>query len=200
MISSAVREYLIISEVTRFSLGDARVVALDLDEVACGGGDAGRQSQNCCYVYAVIYMLVRYVLGWYYFLTDDNLADMPEAYRRYHQIRIAEIREDPKRIVFDEFHKARKWKAQVALLSQSLEDFDEIMVEFSTLVFIMDAGPEKAQAVRKSAGIFGLSSTAEIALKTLRCMGLEKEVLSFSPVYHEEWIKYPIVDVHFEAH
>lgn len=30
MISSAVREYLIISEVTRFDLGDARVVALDL--------------------------------------------------------------------------------------------------------------------------------------------------------------------------
>ncbi len=59
---------------------------------------------------AVMYMLVRYVLGRYYFLTDDNLSDMPEAYRRYHQIRIAEIREDPKRIVFDEFHKARKWK------------------------------------------------------------------------------------------
>ena len=109
------------------------------------------------------------------------MADMPEAYRRYHQARIAEIREDPKRIVFDEFHRTskaqavrdqviqdmregRKWKVQIALLSQSLDDFDEIMVEFATSVFIMEAGPE--QAVRKTAEVFGLSKTAQRALKT----------------------------------
>lgn len=175
MISSAVREYPIISQVTRFDLGDARVVALDLDEVARSGGDAANRQT------AVMYMLARYVLGRHYFLTDDNVADMPEGYRHYHQARIAEIREDPKRIVFDEFHRTakaqavrdqviqdmregRKWKVQVALLSQSLDDFDEIMVEFATSIFIMDAGPE--QTVRKTAEIFGLSQTAEIALKT----------------------------------
>lgn len=175
MISSAVREYPIISQVTRFDLGDARVVALDLDEVARSGGDAANRQT------AVMYMLARYVLGRHYFLTDDNVADMPEGYRHYHQVRIAEIREDPKRIVFDEFHRTakaqavrdqviqdmregRKWKVQVALLSQSLDDFDEIMVEFATSIFIMDAGPE--QTVRKTAEIFGLSHTAEIALKT----------------------------------
>ncbi|AAO91118.1 type IVa secretion system protein IcmB [Coxiella burnetii] len=175
MISSAVREYPIISQVTRFDLGDARVVALDLDEVARSGGDAANRQT------AVMYMLARYVLGRHYFLTDDNVADMPEGYRHYHQARIAEIREDPKRIVFDEFHRTakaqavrdqviqdmregRKWKVQVALLSQSLDDFDEIMVEFATSIFIMDAGPE--QTVRKTAEIFGLSHTAEIALKT----------------------------------
>jgi intracellular multiplication protein IcmB len=53
---------------------------------------------------------------------------------------------------------------QVALLSQSLDDFDEVMVEFATSVFIMDAGPE--QAVRKTTKIFGLGKTAEAALKT----------------------------------
>ncbi len=175
MISSAVREYPIISQVTRFDLGDARVVALDLDEVARSGGDAANRQT------AVMYMLARYVLARHYFLTDDNVADMSEAYRHHHQARIAEIREDPKRIVFDEFHRTakaqavrdqviqdmregRKWKVQVALLSQSLEDFDEIMVEFATSVFIMEAGPE--QAVRKTAKVFGLTSTAEIALKT----------------------------------
>ncbi|ACJ17832.1 type IVa secretion system protein IcmB [Coxiella burnetii] len=175
MISSAVREYPIISQVTRFDLGDARVVALDLDEVARSGGDAANRQT------AVMYMLARYVLGRHYFLTDDNVADMPEGYRHYHQARIAEIREDPKRIVFDEFHRTakaqavrdqviqdmregRKWKVQVALLSQSLDDFDEIMVEFATSIFILDAGPE--QTVRKTAEIFGLSHTAEIALKT----------------------------------
>ena len=175
MISSAVREYPIISQVTQFDLGEARVVALDLDEVARSGGDAANRQT------AVMYMLARYVLARHYFLTDDNVADMPEAYRQYHQSRILEIREDPKRIVFDEFHRTakaeavrdqvildmregRKWKVQVGLLSQSLEDFTDIMIEFATSIFIMEAGPE--QAVRKTAKIFGLSHTAEIALKT----------------------------------
>ena len=83
----------------------------------------------------------------------------------YHQTRISEIREDPKRIVYDEFHRTskaqavrdqvivdmregRKWKVQIALISQSLDDFDSVMVEFATSVFIMDAGPE--QAIRKT--------------------------------------------------
>ncbi len=174
MISSAVREYPIISQVTRFDLGEARVVSLDLDEVARSGGDlANRQT-------SVMYMLARYVLARHYFLTEDNVNDMPEAYRDYHQTRISEIREDPKRIVFDEFHRTskaqavrdqvvqdmregRKWKVQVALLSQSLDDFDEVMVEIATSIFIMEAGPE--QAVRKTAEVFGLSDTARMALK-----------------------------------
>lgn len=175
MISSAVREYPIISQVTRFDLGQARIVALDLDEVARSGGDAANRQT------AVMYMLARYVLARHYYLAEDNVADMPEAYRAYHQTRILEIREDPKRIVFDEFHRTakaqavrdqvildmregRKWKVQVALLSQSLEDFDSVMVEFATSVFIMEAGPE--QAVKKTAEVFGLSKTAQTVLRT----------------------------------
>ncbi len=175
MISSAVREYPIIAQVTRFDLGEARVVALDLDEVAKSGGDtANRQT-------AVMYMLARYVLARHYYLTEDNVSDMPESYRTFHQQRILEIREDPKRIVFDEFHRTakvqavrdqviqdmregRKWKVQIALLSQSLEDFDSIMVEFATSIFIMEAGPE--QAIRKTAKVFGLTPTAQQVLKT----------------------------------
>jgi intracellular multiplication protein IcmB len=174
MISSAVREYPIIAQITKFDIGDARVVSLDLDEVAKSGGDAaGRQT-------AVMYMLARYVLGRHFFFTEEDLTHMPESYREYHVARIAETREDPKRIVFDEFHRTsnieavrnqvvqdmregRKWKVQVALISQSLDDFDDVMVEFATSVFIMDAGPE--QAVQKTSKIFGLSSTAQLALR-----------------------------------
>ncbi len=175
MVSAAVREYPIIAQSTRFDLGDARVVALDLDEVARSGGDAANRQT------AVMYMLARYTLARHYFLTEDNVADMPDGYRSYHRKRIAEIREDPKRIVFDEFHRTakaqavreqvvqdmregRKWKVQVALLSQSLEDFSDVVVEFATTVFIMEAGPE--QAIRKTSKVFGLTKTSEIALKT----------------------------------
>jgi intracellular multiplication protein IcmB len=175
MISSAVREYPILSGITKFDIGDARVVSLDLDEVAKSGGDAAERQS------AVMYMLARYVLARHYYLTEDVLSDMPDSYRDYHRTKIGEIREDPKRIVYDEFHRTskaravrdqvildmregRKWNVQIALISQSLDDFDPVMVEFATSIFIMDAGPE--QAIKRSTEIFGLSDTARVALKT----------------------------------
>jgi intracellular multiplication protein IcmB len=175
MISSAVREYPVLSRVTTFDLGEAKIVSLDLDEVAKGGGDAADRQT------AVMYMLARYILAKTYYLTEDNVTDMPEQYREYHRKRIGEIREDPKRLVMDEFHRTskaravrdqviidmregRKWKVHIALISQSLDDFDETMVEFATGIYIMDAGPQ--QSVEKSAKIFGLSETAQIALRT----------------------------------
>lgn len=175
MMSSAVREYPILSSISRFDIGDARVVSLDLDEVAKSGGDAADRQT------AVMYMLARYALAHHYYLTDESLTGIPDIYREYHRQRVAEIREDAKRIVYDEFHRTskaravreqvvldmregRKWNVQIALISQSLDDFDAVMVEFGTSVFIMDAGPE--QAVKRSTEIFGLSETARIALKT----------------------------------
>lgn len=175
MISGAIREYPILSRVTAFDIGESKIVALDLDEVAKSGGDAADRQT------AVMYMLARYAMAKHYYLTQDNLKEMPELYREYHKERIAEIGEDPKRIVFDEFHRTskaqavrdqvildmregRKWKVQVALLSQSVDDFDPVMIEFCTGAYIMDAGP--SQAIEKTCKIFGLNETARIALAT----------------------------------
>jgi intracellular multiplication protein IcmB len=174
MISNATREYPILSHITTFDLGEARVVSLDLDEVAKTGGEAADRQT------AIMYMLARYVLARHYYLVEDSIADVPKIYRDYHLKRIKEIQEDPKRIVYDEFHRTskaqavrdqvlvdmregRKWNVHVALLSQSLDDFDPTMIEFATSIFIMDAGPK--QAVEKSTKVFGLSDTARLALE-----------------------------------
>ncbi len=174
MISSAVREYPILSRVSSFDIGDARVVSLDLDEVAKSGGDAADRQT------AVMYMLARYVLARHYYLTEESVSSMPEQYKEYHKKRIAEIREDHKRIVYDEFHRTaksqavreqviidmregRKWKVQIALLSQSVDDFDPVMIDFATSIYIMDAGP--SQAIEKTTAIFGLTETAQAALR-----------------------------------
>ena len=175
MISGAVREYSILSRVTSFDMGDARVVSLDLDEVAKSGGDAADRQTS------VMYMLARYVLARHYYLTEESITTVPDQYKEYHKQRIMEIREDPKRIVYDEFHRTskskavrdqvivdmregRKWKVQIALLSQSVDDFDPVMIEFATSIYIMDAGP--SQTVDKTTQIFGLSGTAKAALRT----------------------------------
>lgn len=175
MISGSVREYPILSRVTAFDIGDARVVSLDLDEVAKSGGEAADRQTS------VMYMLARYILARHYYLTEESMTNVPEQYRPYHKQRVSEIREDPKRIVYDEFHRTaksaavrdqvivdmregRKWNVQISLLSQSLDDFDAIMIDFATSIFIMDAGP--AQTMDKTCQIFGLSETARTALRT----------------------------------
>lgn len=174
MISGAIREYSILSRVTAFDIGDARVVSLDLDEVAKSGGDAADRQTS------VMYMLARYVLARHYYLTDESMNNVPPQYQAYHKERVGEIREDPKRIVYDEFHRTskssavreqviidmregRKWNVQISLLSQSVDDFDPVMIDFATAIYIMDAGP--SQAIDKTCKIFGLSETAKIALR-----------------------------------
>lgn len=175
MISGAVREYPILSRVTAFDIGDARVVSLDLDEVAKSGGDAADRQTS------VMYMLARYILARHYYLTEESMNNVPDQYKPYHKQRVTEIREDPKRIIYDEFHRTsksqavrdqvivdmregRKWKVQISLLSQSLDDFDPVMVDFATAIYVMDAGP--AQTIEKTCKIFGLSETAKTALRT----------------------------------
>lgn len=174
MLSSAVREYPVLSRYTKFDIGESRVVSFDLDEVAKSGGDAADRQT------AVMYMLARYILGRDFYLNKEAVASLPEHYREYHELRAAEIKEDQKRIVFDEFHRTsnaqavrdqvivdmregRKWRVQVCVISQDLKDFDDQIVKFATSTFIMDAGPE--QAIEETSKCFGLSNTAKIALR-----------------------------------
>ncbi len=174
MISSAIREYPILSKITTLDLGEARVISLDLDDVAKTGGEAADRQT------AIMYMLARFVLARNFYLVEELVSTFDERYREYHAKRIKEIREDPKRIVYDEFHRTasaqsvrdqvivdmregRKWKVHVALLSQSIEDFDKVMIEFATSIFILDAGPN--QAVEKTTATFGLSPTARETLE-----------------------------------
>jgi len=174
MLSSAVREYPVLSRYTKFDIGESRVVSFDLDEVAKSGGEAADRQT------AVMYMLARYILGKDFYLNKDAVANLPESYRLYHEKRAAEIKEDQKRIVFDEFHRTsnakavrdqvivdmregRKWRVQVCVISQDLQDFDDQIVKFATSTFIMDAGPE--QAIEETSKCFGLSNTAKIALR-----------------------------------
>ena len=87
-----------LKEPTRFDLGDAQIVSLDLDEVATRGGPAAERQS------AVMYMLARHVLGARFFLMPDDVKLMPERYQPYHAERIEAIREDPKRLCYEKAH------------------------------------------------------------------------------------------------
>ena len=182
-ITDALNQYKILSRPTVFDIGEARVVSLDLDEVAKSGGvQAQRQT-------AVMYMLARYILGKDFKLGVDSINEMPypahmnapenvpvKEYKLYHKKRIEDCREDFKRLCFDEFHRTssssivrnqvivdmregRKWNLDVTLASQSLEDFDETMKSFATGIFIMDGGNERD--INNLVDTFGMDDPAE---------------------------------------
>lgn len=175
VINSALREYPILQRPTNFDIGEARVVALDLDEVAPkGGGPADKQT-------ALMYMLARFVLARDYYLNPEIISDIPEDYRSYHIPRIKRIKETPKRIVYDEFHRTsnseavraqvmidmregRKFGVHICLASQMLNDFDKDMIDMATGHWILGVGTERA--VQETQTQFGLNDTSTAIVRT----------------------------------
>ena len=169
--------YVVLKEPTRFDLGDAQIVSLDLDEVAPRGTEIqDRQS-------AIMYMLARHVLGSRFFLMPADVELMPKAYQAYHAERIESIREDPKRLCYDEAHRvtgntsvagqlladmttmareSRKWNLSIGLYTQSIDDIPKIIIELATTILILGAGTE--QSIADMTEHFGLNGACSYAL------------------------------------
>ncbi|HBM90874.1 MAG TPA: type IV secretion protein IcmB, partial [Rhodospirillaceae bacterium] len=175
LVASAVREFPILASVTRFDIGTTRIAAVDLQDVAPQGDDiADRQT-------AIMYMLARHVLVHAWWLGPDSLRMIPEKYRPYHEARLIDIRESPKRLCFDEFHRTsktaavrsqvirdvregRKWGVQIVLASQLLDDFSSDMIDLATGVWICGTAVSE-RAISDTADRFGLSDTARWVMR-----------------------------------
>ena len=183
VISTIVRDYKILSVPTRFDLGNAKVVALDLDEIAPGSG--GRSDKQT----AVAYMLARFAVARDFYLNPEAMmnalprndhGELDQGYLKYHMSRIRKLKETPKKLVFDEFHRTkatkivrdqvkvdmregRKWGVQISLASQLLDDFDEDMIALATGYWIM--GVNDAVSAEKAVSIFGLSQSARNVIR-----------------------------------
>jgi intracellular multiplication protein IcmB len=175
MITSAVREFPILSTVTKFALNENRVCALDLADV-CPQGDATADRQT-----AVMYMLGRHALVTPWWINEEALAQMPAKFRPYHEGRLRDFAETPKRLCYDEFHRTsrtaavraqivrdvregRKRGIQIVLASQMLDDFGKEMVDLATGVWILGSAISDA-AVDATQKTFGLSETARAVMR-----------------------------------
>jgi len=175
MIASSVREFPILASITRFDIGETRVAAVDLQDVAPQGDDtADRQT-------SVMYMLARHVLVRSWWIGQDSLRMIPEKYQPYHEERLRDLRESPKRLCLDEFHRTsktkavrsqvirdvregRKWGVQIVLASQLLDDFSDDMVDMATGVWICGTAVSD-RAIDSTADRFGLSDTARWVMR-----------------------------------
>lgn len=177
MISSAVRELPILASITKFDIGETKVCALDLMDVSPQGDDsADRQT-------AIMYMLARHVMVRNWWINEDVVKYMPERFRQHHELRLRKIKETPKRLCYDEFHRTsksravraqiirdvregRKWGVQIVLSSQLLKDFDSDMVDLATGVWILGSAISDS-AVMEAASRFSLSDTAIYVMRNL---------------------------------
>lgn len=165
---------------TRFDLGEARIVSLDLDEVAPrGSAAADRQT-------AVMYMLARYVCADRFFLSVDDARMMPEQYRAHHA-RIAEkLVASPKRLCIDEFHRvrragpvleqitndidarareSRKWNLHMSLISQSIDDFPPALLDIATSFYVLAGSAHAANHITEKLALPPGSAEAIEALR-----------------------------------
>lgn len=175
MITSSIREFPILAGVTQFDVSHARVCAIDLMEVSPQGDDtADRQT-------SIMYMLARHTLVRSWWVGPEMVSAIPEKYKRWHEERIQDIMETPKRLCYDEFHRTnrslavrsqvirdvregRKRGVQIALSSQLLDDFDDNMIDLATGIWVLGAAISD-QAVDNIQKRFGLSATARSVIR-----------------------------------
>lgn len=181
LVTSGIRMYPILSSKTKFDLGEIRIAALDIDEVAKSGSVADDRQT------ALMYMTARFILTRDYKL-DKKFAEsdqVPEMYRAHLLKKATDNKENMKWICYDEFHRTsnspavqsevlvdmregRKWNLGVILASQSLDDFPDVIKEFATGVFILKAANNKV--ANNLQRLFGLNDTTK-ALILRYCNG-----------------------------
>lgn len=136
-LSSVTQSLPMISNPTAFKIGEAKIIALDLNEVTKDGGTEKDKKQS-----AIMYLLARHVLTQNFYLKEAILDQFPPEYRSYHKARIKEYELTPKRLTMDEVHRGlshkqmrnqlmvdgrenRKFGIQVALGSQYITDLKD---------------------------------------------------------------------------
>lgn len=172
-IGAVLRDYCIFTQPTQIDFSNAKLVAIDLQDVRGPKTPAGAKQTG------IMYMLGRYVAAKNFYITETYLSSFDPIYQAYQQRRIKEISEDEKRIVYDEFHSTEgcvpvrnqveldqreggKWGVQVCLISQNAHDFTDAMVKNATNKFIL--GGASALEVQQISERFGLTKTEKLIL------------------------------------
>ena len=160
LVIEALGAYPNLAGVSTFDFGRARIVAFNLRAVA-GDGSAKMVKQT-----RIMYALAKKAGTRGYFIDSDSLHNIPPRYFRYHKDRVAELKNTPKWLIYEEFHvpakaknaegnsqtvsetdnemrTGRKYTVGVDAVSQRLPDFTDDMITNSTSTFIFDASDDE---------------------------------------------------------
>jgi intracellular multiplication protein IcmB len=190
MVGTAITEYPIFASNTAFDVGEARLMAIDLNDVVTTGSPAARKKAS------LMYMTARSLFVKKIAISAEDLPYVNPRYRQYHAERFKEVKEIQKRLVYDEYHKTggdptlneqattdgregRKWGLEVMMSSQLPQDFKDIS-QLATTIFVLDAG--SPQTRKNTSDIFGLSP-AEMNALVNHCHGPTAEGATFLGIF-----------------
>jgi intracellular multiplication protein IcmB len=179
-VTAAQSDYALISGFTRFDVGSARAIAIDLEDVVGSlSSQEGRRRS------AVMFLFARRLGARNFFLRWDELSKLvPRRYAAFHERRCLEMEGALKFLEYDEKHYTtgvesierqievdlrvgRKYKVVTMMFSQNIEDFNDAMVNNCYTYLIMGKGTaEESNKLRRR---FGLSDS-EIASIERECI------------------------------
>jgi len=164
----------LLSAPTTVDLSNARVIVLDIEEIATRGG------QFSSWEASISYMLARHVAAHHFYLHEDHVEDWPPLYQRYQRQRILELRSQHKRLCLDEVHRlrggaqatmaqletdaleSRKHGVQLVLCSQLFDHFPDTLLRNSSARLILGASVEEGQHIAER---FGLNPAEQEVLR-----------------------------------
>lgn len=171
-VREAVADFPVFSGVTKFGIGSARIISLDLQDVAMKGSDSAKKQT------ALMYMIARQSFMKKLAFSLEDLPFFDDHAKPYYQRLISELVDEYKVLCMDELHMteghvglretlmsdgrvSRKWQMEICLASQLMEDFGEIG-KIATSLFVLDAGTEATR--RWMRDNIGLTPVEEAAL------------------------------------
>ena len=164
----------ILAAPTAVELDGARVIALDVEEIATRGGAFSAWEAS------IAYLLARHVAVSHFYLHEAHVDDWPERYRPYWRQRIAELRSHPKRLCLDEVHRlrggahatmaqletdaleSRKHGVQLALCSQMFDHFPDPILQNASTRIVLGASEEEGDHIAER---FGLNPAERQAMR-----------------------------------
>ncbi|HGF3969416.1 TPA: type IV secretion protein DotO [Yersinia enterocolitica] len=184
---TASNDYMIFNSSTKFDIGSARIIAIDLQDVVVKGSSPAQQQKT-----ALMYMIARQSFMKKVAFHTDDLPQINKRYLDYYRKLINELIDENKTFCMDEFHntggmpqltdqinadarESRKWKMEIILLSQKPEDFG-VLSDIATTIIVMDSGTENTRAYLREN--ISLSPVAESALIN-HCNGANADGCTF---------------------
>ncbi|MBN6739785.1 type IV secretion protein IcmB [Acidithiobacillus sp. MC6.1] len=147
-VTQAVDRWPMLSGASDFSLGKARLMAVNLEHVAKDRSESGLRQAG------IMYLMARFLLTRDFLFHPLDAQSAPESYRRYHELRAERLFTTPKMGVYDELHNtnglpaitnqiekdAREWRKNMGILllaSQMPQDFSDVLVNIATSIYIL---------------------------------------------------------------
>lgn len=178
VLGENIQAYNLLNSVTKLDLDQARVISLDLNDVAPDGDEHAKK--QC----GIFYMLARNAVSRNMFIDssiNNILGSFEESkrYLKYHEERTEEILNTRKRLCYDEYHRTagienfrklviqdlregRKWNLSISLISQLINDFDNETLSLCTSKFVFSGGDSYKDIVRR----FDLNSEISDIVRT----------------------------------